>query len=109
MAFLTRFCQSCPFFHESDNLVFTSLNFATVIFYSARSPALHLTPNLEDQASIFMSPRDRVDQFYPQALGSFFVTFYNSKGYSDGVILTSLHMGYNESSGSKMMGNSLPS
>jgi hypothetical protein len=27
------------------------------------------TPNLEDQASIFMTPRDRVAQLYPQALG----------------------------------------
>jgi hypothetical protein len=35
------------------------------------------SPNLEDQDSVFISPSDRVDQLYLQALGSLFVTFYN--------------------------------
>jgi hypothetical protein len=30
------------------------------------------TPNLEDQASVFMTPGDRVAQLYPQALGTHF-------------------------------------
>jgi hypothetical protein len=30
------------------------------------------TPNLEDQASAFMTPGDRVAQLYPQALGTHF-------------------------------------
>jgi hypothetical protein len=30
------------------------------------------TPNLEDQASVFMTRRDRVTQLYPQALGTHF-------------------------------------
>jgi hypothetical protein len=30
------------------------------------------TSNLEDQASVFMTPGDRVDQLYPQALGTHF-------------------------------------
>jgi hypothetical protein len=30
------------------------------------------TPNLEDQASIFMTPGYRVAQVYPQALGTHF-------------------------------------
>jgi hypothetical protein len=30
------------------------------------------TPNLEDQASVFMTPGDRVAQLYPQALGTNF-------------------------------------
>jgi hypothetical protein len=30
------------------------------------------TPNLEDQASVFMTPGDRVAQVYPQALGNHF-------------------------------------
>jgi hypothetical protein len=30
------------------------------------------TPNLEDQASVFMTPGDRVAQLYPQGLGTHF-------------------------------------
>jgi hypothetical protein len=30
------------------------------------------TPNLEDQASVFMTPGDRVAQLYPQVLGTHF-------------------------------------
>jgi hypothetical protein len=30
------------------------------------------TPNLEDQASVFITPGDRVSQLYPQALGTHF-------------------------------------
>jgi hypothetical protein len=30
---------------------------------------LRPTPSLEDQVSVFISPSDRVDQLYPQALG----------------------------------------
>jgi hypothetical protein len=37
-----------------------------------------------------MSPSDRVAQLYPQALGSLSVAFYDSQGYSGG-ILTRLH------------------
>jgi hypothetical protein len=32
--------------------------------------APRLTPNLEDQVSVFMTPGERVAQLYPQALGS---------------------------------------
>jgi hypothetical protein len=39
-----------------------------------------------------MSPSDKMAQLYPQALGSFFVTFYDSQGYGGG-ILTRLHTG----------------
>jgi hypothetical protein len=35
-----------------------------------RLPASHPTPNLEDQASLFTSPGDRVAQLYPRTLGS---------------------------------------
>jgi hypothetical protein len=31
------------------------------------------SPNLEGQISVFMSPWNKVAQFYPQALGSLFV------------------------------------
>jgi hypothetical protein len=43
-------------------------------------------PNLEGQVPIFISPRNRVAQLYPGALGSLFVASYDSQGY--GVILT---------------------
>jgi hypothetical protein len=33
-------------------------------------------PNLEGQVLVFISPRNRVAQFYPRALGSLFVTSY---------------------------------
>jgi hypothetical protein len=49
-------------------------------------------PNLEGQVPVFISPRNRVAHLYPQALGSFFVTFYDSQGYGGG-IWTRLHAG----------------
>jgi hypothetical protein len=48
------------------------------------------TPNLEDRVPLCMSPIDRVAQLYPQAHGSLFVAFYDSRGYGGG-ILTLLH------------------
>jgi hypothetical protein len=41
--------------------------------------------NLEGQVPVFISPRSRVAQLYPQALGSLFVAFYDSQGYSGGI------------------------
>jgi hypothetical protein len=46
------------------------------------------SPNLEGQVSI--SPRERVAQLYPQALGSLSVTPYDSQGYG-GIIRPRLH------------------
>jgi hypothetical protein len=89
VAFLRTFCQICL---ELDHPVFTSLDFATIIFYRARSSALCPIPNLEDQVPVFMSPSDRVAQLYPQAPGSHFVAFYDSQDYR-GCIPTRLHMG----------------
>jgi hypothetical protein len=37
--------------------------------------------NLEGQVHIFIFPRKRVAQLYPQALGSLFVAYYDSQGY----------------------------
>jgi hypothetical protein len=34
-------------------------------------------PNLEGQVPVFISPRNRVAQLYPQALGSLSVAFYD--------------------------------
>jgi hypothetical protein len=50
------------------------------------------TPNLEGQAPVFISTRNRVAQLYPQALGSHFVASYDSHG-CDGDIGTRLHTG----------------
>jgi hypothetical protein len=58
----------------------------------ARSSALHPTPNLKDQVSIFMSPRDKEAQLYPQAPHSLFIAFYDSQSYGTG-ILTHVHTG----------------
>jgi hypothetical protein len=57
------------------------------IFYSLR---FETPPNLEGQLPVFISPRNRVARLYPEALGSFFVAFYDSQSYGGG-IRTSLH------------------
>jgi hypothetical protein len=41
--------------------------------------------NLEGQVLVFISPRNRVVQLYPQALGSLFVASYDSQGYGGGI------------------------
>jgi hypothetical protein len=45
------------------------------------------SPNLEGQVPEFTSPRNRVAQSYPQALGFIFVTSYDSQGYGGGIRL----------------------
>jgi hypothetical protein len=47
------------------------------------------SPNLEGQVPVFISPRNRVAQLYPKALGSLFVAS-DSQGYGGG-IRTRLH------------------
>jgi hypothetical protein len=42
---------------------------------------------------VFISPRNRVAQLYPRALGSLFAAFYDSQGCGGG-ILTRLHTGW---------------
>jgi hypothetical protein len=44
--------------------------FITVTFL--RGCIVSPAPNLDDQASVFMTPEDRVAQLYPQALGTHF-------------------------------------
>jgi hypothetical protein len=46
-----------------------------------RSP-IRASPNLEGQVPVFISPRNKMDQLYPQALASVSVAFYDSQ--SDG-------------------------
>jgi hypothetical protein len=43
------------------------------------------SPKLEGQFTVFISPRNRVAQLYPQALGSIFVASYDSQGYSGSI------------------------
>jgi hypothetical protein len=43
------------------------------------------SPNLECQVPGFISPRNRVTRFYPQALGSLFVASYDSQGYGGSI------------------------
>jgi hypothetical protein len=44
------------------------------------------SPNLEGQVPIFISPRNRVAQLYPQALGFLYVVSYDSQGYGGGIL-----------------------
>jgi hypothetical protein len=55
-------------------------------------PQIRDSPNLEGQDPVFLSPKNRVAQLYPPALGSLFVASYNSQGYGVG-IRTRLHTG----------------
>jgi hypothetical protein len=43
------------------------------------------SPNLEGQVPVFISPRNRVAQLYPQALCSILVASDNSQGYGAGI------------------------
>jgi hypothetical protein len=52
------------------------------------------SPNLEDQVPVFISPRNRVAQLYPQTLGFLFVISYDSQGYGGG-IRPHIHTGMN--------------
>jgi hypothetical protein len=51
------------------------------------------SPNLEGQVPVFISPRNRVAQLYPWALGSLLIACYDSQVYGGG-ILTRLHTGW---------------
>jgi hypothetical protein len=43
------------------------------------------SPNLEGQVPVFISPRNRVAQLYPWALGSLYVASYDSQGSGGGL------------------------
>jgi hypothetical protein len=43
------------------------------------------SPYLEGQVPVFISPRNRVAQLYPQARGSLFVASYDSQDYGGGI------------------------
>jgi hypothetical protein len=46
---------------------------------------IRASPNLEGQVPLFISPTNSVAQLHPQALGSLFVTSYDSHGYGGGI------------------------
>jgi hypothetical protein len=54
------------------------------VFYTAKSTALLLTPNLEEQVSVFMSSCGRVCQSHLQATDSLLFDFCDSQGYIGG-------------------------
>jgi hypothetical protein len=65
---------------------------AFILGSEARKTHDHILPSeirdslsLECQVAVFISPRNRVAQLYPQALGSLFVVFYDSQGYGGGI------------------------
>jgi hypothetical protein len=43
------------------------------------------SPSTEGPVPIFISPRNRVTQLYPQALGSLFIVSYNSQDCNEGI------------------------
>jgi hypothetical protein len=43
------------------------------------------SPNLEGQVPVFISPRNMVARFYPQAMGSLFDASYVSQGCGGGI------------------------
>jgi hypothetical protein len=50
------------------------------------APIFETLPNLEGQVPVFISPRNRVAQIYPWALGSLSVASYDSQDYGGGIL-----------------------
>jgi hypothetical protein len=46
---------------------------------------IRASPYLESQVPVFICPRNRVAQLYPQALGTLFVSSLDSQGYGGGI------------------------
>jgi hypothetical protein len=78
-----------------DRLLQLLLALASSVFLGFESRGTHdhillsqirYSPNLEGQVPVFISPRNRVDKLYPQALGSLFVASYDSQGYGGGLL-----------------------
>jgi hypothetical protein len=60
-------------------------------FYRAGLLVQRPTPNLEDQASVFMTPGDRVAQLYPQALGTHFSRLLRHAWVTVGLFFNTCH------------------
>jgi hypothetical protein len=60
-------------------------------FYRVGLSTSRLKPNLEGQASVFVTPGDRVTQLYPQALGTHFSHLLQRAWAMLGLFLSSSH------------------
>jgi hypothetical protein len=72
--------------HVCRLLLLLVLASAVILYSEFRRTHYHIvlsqirdSPNWEGQVSVLISPRNRVAQLYPQALGSLFVASYNSQ------------------------------
>jgi hypothetical protein len=80
---------------ERTGLSFTiAAGFASAVILWSKSRGTHGhilqsrlrdSPNLDSQVPVFISPRNRVAQLYPQALGSLFIASYDPQGYGGGI------------------------
>jgi hypothetical protein len=62
-----------------------------ITFYRAGLLVQRPTPNLEDQASVFMTPGDRVAQLYPQVLGIHFSRLLRHAWVTMGLLFNPCH------------------
>jgi hypothetical protein len=74
-------------------LVLTSFKTAAGPRQRSHSQVRVLNSRLPQPVSVFIFPRKRVAQLYPQALGSLFIASYDSQRYGGG-IGTHLHTGF---------------
>lgn len=65
---------------ELDCPVLTSVDSTAISFFTQQGcqPCIQ-PPNLEDQVSVFMAHSDRLAQLYPEAPGSLFIAFNDSR------------------------------
>jgi hypothetical protein len=92
MACLRRFCQS----YRSSGFHF--FGFRNNIFFQSKVVSPASNPQLGGPGLCIYVPSDRVAQLYPKALGSLFVTFYDTQCCSGGrggilTVLTRLDTG----------------
>jgi hypothetical protein len=73
--------------HRSHSRVLVSQDSWPILLSQIRD-----LPNLEDQVPMFIPPQEQGPQLYSQAVGSHFVTSYDSQGYLRWRYSTHLHM-----------------
>jgi hypothetical protein len=97
--------QNIPYLEDSARFdsVFTSSDFATIIFLQSKVTGLVFNPQPGRPGPCINVLSGRVAQLYPQALGSLFVAFHDSQGYYGGINITiqyfRIHMKINCSHG----------
>jgi hypothetical protein len=77
---------------ERTDLSFTiAAGFDCTVILGSESRGTHFTvpdsrlPQPEEPGSVFISPRNRVSQIYPQALSSILIASYDLKGYGGSI------------------------